>query len=56
MQMLSVSAKVVMDMEETVTVVRVDRAGMDDERVVTGEGALDPTDEYLSLVQLLRSR
>jgi len=24
--------------------------------VVTGEGALDPTDEYLSLVQLLRSR
>ena len=38
------------------SVVRVDRAGMDDERVVTGEGALDPTDEYLSLVQLLRSR
>ena len=38
------------------SVVRVDRAGMEDERVVTGDEALDPTDEYLSLVQLLRSR
>ena len=38
------------------TVLRVDRAGMEDERIVTGDRALDPTEEYLSLVQLLRFR
>lgn len=38
------------------TVLRVDRAGMVDERIVTGDEALNPAEEYLSLVQLLRFR
>ena len=36
--------------------VRVHRAGLPDERVVTGSGALLPTDDYLSILLLWRDR
>jgi len=34
----------------------VDRAGMDDERITEGVSALSASDEYLSVVELLRYR
>jgi precorrin-2/cobalt-factor-2 C20-methyltransferase len=38
------------------TIIRVDRAGMDDERITEGVSALSASDEYLSVVELLRYR
>ena len=38
------------------TIIRVDRAGMDDERITEGISALCASDEYLSVVELLRYR
>ena len=38
------------------TVLRVDRAGMEDERILEGDAALAPSGEYLSVVELLRRR
>jgi len=38
------------------TILRIDRAGLPDERIVEGEEALVPSSEYLSVVQLLRWR
>jgi precorrin-2/cobalt-factor-2 C20-methyltransferase len=38
------------------TVLRVDRAGSGEERIVEGEEALVPSDEYLSVVGFLRHR
>ncbi|OPZ34866.1 MAG: Cobalt-precorrin-2 C(20)-methyltransferase [Synergistetes bacterium ADurb.BinA166] len=38
------------------TVLRIDRAGLPDERVLEGDAALAPSGEYLSVVQLLRLR
>ncbi len=38
------------------TVLRVDRAGLDDERIVEGDAALDDSGEYLGVIQLLRRR
>ena len=38
------------------TILRVDRAGMEDERIITGPDALAPWGEYLSVVELLRGR
>lgn len=38
------------------TILRVDRAGMEDERIVEGTDALAPSGEYLSVVELLRRR
>ncbi len=38
------------------TILRVDRAGMEDERIFEGDPALDPSGEYLSVVELLRRR
>ena len=38
------------------SILRIDRAGLPDERIVEGEEALIPSSEYLSVVQLLRWR
>lgn len=38
------------------TILRVDRAGMEDERILTGVAAMAASDEYLSVVELLRGR
>ena len=38
------------------TVTRIDRAGLDDERILRGRKALEPVGEYLSVVELLRWR
>ena len=38
------------------TILRIDRAGLPDERILEGEEALVPSSEYLSVVQLLRWR
>lgn len=48
--------EIVMETGPWKTVLRVDRAGMDDERITEGEGALAPSGEYLSVVELLRWR
>ena len=38
------------------TVLRVDRAGLADEKITEGNAALEPSGEYLGVVQLLRRR
>jgi len=38
------------------TIMRIDRAGLGDERILRGQKALEPVGEYLSVVELLRWR
>lgn len=38
------------------TVIRVEKAGLKEERIITGEKALEPVKEYLNVLELLRWR